>query len=64
MITCYRCAKTIKGQAILTTPPIYEIKLGINFPKAFHPSCYKKAEIKAAKELRIEFNTDEDGLQP
>ena len=51
MITCFHCAKIIKGKAIFTNPPIYLIQLGVDFPKAFHPSCYAKAEQQAEKKL-------------
>ena len=51
--TCYRCAKIIKGETIMHTPPMHLIKLGLDFCKAFHPGCYAKAEKEAAAELRI-----------
>jgi len=37
---------------VLTNPPNLLIKLGIDFPKAFHPNCYEKTEKEAAKELQ------------
>lgn len=52
MTVCYECAKEIKGQAVFTNPPIFLIKMGIDFPKAFHPKCYAKAEEKARLELK------------
>jgi len=51
MNTCYRCAKTIKGAITHTIPPYISISLGIDFPKAFHPACYVKAENDAARAL-------------
>lgn len=52
MLTCYRCAKSIKGKVTLTSPPIVLIRLGLDFQKAFHPACYVKSEKDAEKELR------------
>jgi len=52
MYTCYECGKQIEGQQmIVTNPPIYLIKLGLDFVKTMHKKCYEKAEIKAEKEL-------------
>mgnify|MGYP001209263682 FL=1 len=51
MITCFRCAKIIKGKMVCTNPPVYLIKMGVDFPKSFHPKCYDKAEKEAEKEL-------------
>lgn len=51
--TCYRCAKVIKGQMIRTSPPILLIELGMDFPKTFHPACYKNAEQEAGRELEV-----------
>ena len=52
MYTCYECGKQIKGEKIIiTNPPIYLIKLGIDFVKHMHKKCYNEAEIKAEKEL-------------
>ena len=52
MTVCFSCAKQIKGKAVFTNPPNLLIKLGIDFPKAYHPKCYEKAEREAAKELQ------------
>ena len=52
MITCYRCAKTIKGTVVKHEPPLLSIELGIDSPKSFHPKCYEMAEREACKELR------------
>jgi len=52
ILTCYHCGKIIKGKYVGTNPPIHLIRLGVDFPKAFHPTCYAKAETKASKELR------------
>jgi hypothetical protein len=54
MYTCFRCAKGIKGNAVMTNPPIYAIKLGVDFVKAYHPKCYELDERQAAKALGIE----------
>ena len=54
MVVCYECAKVIKGKAVFTNPPIFMLKLGIDFPKAFHPKCYDKAELKAREELNVQ----------
>lgn len=49
--TCYHCGKQIAGQVTHTVPANISIMLGIDFPKAWHPACYQKAEDAAAKEL-------------
>lgn len=51
-LACYRCGKEIKGKYVFTSPSVLARSLG-DFPKAFHPACYDKAEAEAAKELRI-----------
>ena len=51
MNTCYHCAKIIKGAIKHTIPSNIAISLGIDFPKAFHPACYIKAENDAARAL-------------
>lgn len=51
MHTCYRCAKVIKGKRVHTNPPVLHIKLGIDFPKTFHPICYQIAENEAHKAI-------------
>lgn len=50
--TCYQCGKRIKSkQVVHSNPPLLLISLGIDFPKAYHPSCFKRADAEAAKEL-------------
>ena len=49
--TCYHCGKQIAGQVKHTVPPNISIMLGVDFPKAWHPICYQRAEDAAAKEL-------------
>lgn len=51
-ITCYGCGRIIKGTVIKTNPPNISIRLGIDFPKSFHPTCYALSEVEAAKKLR------------
>jgi len=51
MLTCYECGKQIKGEVLHSDPPLYMIQLGIDFPKAFHPKCYKKAETEAKEAI-------------
>lgn len=51
--TCYRCGKAIKGQMIRTSPPVLLIELRIDFPKAFHPSCYANAEKEVGREMEV-----------
>jgi hypothetical protein len=51
MIVCYRCGKPIKGKMVNQVPSILQIRLGLDFPKSFHPSCYQKTEAEAGKEL-------------
>jgi len=53
MTVCYECGREIKGQAKFTKPRfLYAYLYGIDFPKAFHPKCYQKAEYQAEKELK------------
>ena len=51
MIVCYHCGKAIKSEVIHHIPPILYERMGIDFRKAFHPSCYKKSEENAKREL-------------
>jgi len=52
MKSCYHCGKEIKTKReVVIVPANYLIKAGVDFIKAFHPGCYKKAEQKAKKEL-------------
>jgi hypothetical protein len=61
MYTCYQCAKTITGPVKHTVVCVAAYRTGWNpqtgkavdldFPKAFHPTCYDKAEIMAAQAL-------------
>jgi hypothetical protein len=53
MIVCFECGKEIKGKMVCTNPPILSLRLGIDFPKSFHPKCYDRAEEKARKELEV-----------
>ena len=55
MTTCYECGKEITTKkCIITSPPVYLIKLGVDFSKTNHTKCYHMAEKRAAKELRKE----------
>ena len=55
MTTCYECGKEITTKkCIITSPPVYLIKLGVDFSKTYHTKCYHMAEKRAAKELRKE----------
>jgi hypothetical protein len=51
MYTCYRCAKIIKGPAVMTNPPVVNIRLGLDFVKAFHPKCHERSQSEAAHAL-------------
>lgn len=63
MLTCYYCAKTIKSDAKHTGVvdvarktgwnPIKQRVFDLDFPKAYHQSCYDKAEAEAARLLSI-----------
>jgi len=44
---CYRCNEKIKGEVLHHDPPLFAIRLGTDFKKAFHPSCYKEEEEEA-----------------
>lgn len=50
--TCYHCGKLIRGEVKHTVPANISIMLGLDFPKAWHPGCYKKAEAEAESKLR------------
>ena len=50
-LVCYACEKAIRGTVLRTSPPRYLINLGLDFPRAYHPRCYARAEKLAAKEL-------------
>jgi len=54
MLTCFKCAKIIKGRAVSTNPPRFLIQLGADFPKSFHPKCFvvyqREEDIKIALE--------------
>jgi hypothetical protein len=52
--TCYHCAKLIYpgAQMVRTSVPNVLRGLGIDFPKVYHPKCYRKAEALAAAALR------------
>ena len=52
MITCYRCAKTIKGTVTRHVPSLLAIQIGADFERAYHPACYERDEADAAEELR------------
>ncbi len=47
---CYSCGKEIKGEMVLISPSILQIKLW-DSDKPYHPKCYEKEEIKARREL-------------
>jgi len=51
MITCYRCAKQIKGAVVAYQPSILALQLRVDFAKSFHPACYAAAEKEAARAL-------------
>lgn len=51
-LTCYRCAKVIKGQAVRHVPTILAVQLGADFEKAYHPGCYAKDEAEAEKAVK------------
>ena len=47
MFACWHCGKAIHGKCVHYIPASVYIKLGVDFPKAFHPRC-KKAYDRAA----------------
>lgn len=47
---CYHCGRRIRGQVMHVVPPLIAIHCG-DFPKAYHPVCYERAEAEAEKEL-------------
>jgi hypothetical protein len=51
MLTCYECAKLIRGKAKITRP---HYLLKNDFARAYHEECYELSELKAAKELGIQ----------
>lgn len=50
---CYKCGKQIKGQVLHYVPPTLHTRLGVDFQKAFHPSCYKEWQAEAGRELGL-----------
>jgi hypothetical protein len=75
---CYRCASVILGPGVLTAPPHYLVRSGVEFPRAYHAGCYAESEAEAARELRgvvferqlterglnVEFNFSWQGRRP
>ena len=51
-IACFGCGKEIKGERIVQQPTNLSKLVG-DFDKSYHPSCYKKSEEAAAKELGV-----------
>ena len=58
MLTCFRCAKIIKGEVLHHVPPLYLSQLGLDFHRAYHPGCYKAEEVEAATELQASCNDE------
>ena len=52
MKCCYECGKAIKGRGVFTNPPLYLIRLKLDFPKAYHEKCYREIEKKAKIEFK------------
>jgi hypothetical protein len=49
---CYQCGKVIAGKGILTNPPLYLVRIGVEFSKAYHARCFDVAEAEAARVLK------------
>lgn len=45
MKTCAHCGKVIKGKYVVYSPTVFEIILGTDSEKTFHPACFKKSGI-------------------
>ena len=50
-IACFHCGKEIKKNIVRTSPSILAQRLGLDFPKSFHPRCYFKHESIISKEF-------------
>ena len=51
-LSCYECGKAIKGKAVHIVPSNLAISLGKDFPRSYHPACYRKLGREASKALR------------
>lgn len=51
-VACWQCGKVIKGKRIYHDPPLFMLRLGLDFAKAFHPRCYVAEEEESSRELR------------
>jgi len=50
-VSCYECGKAIKGKAVHVVPSNLSISLGTDFPRSYHPACYRKLGKEAEKIL-------------
>lgn len=48
-MVCYHCGRGIRGAVTRINPPRF-LK---DFPKAYHPDCYRRGEQVALRELRV-----------
>ena len=48
VIGCYHCGKIVRGEVIHHVPSILSERLGCDFARAYHPACYREAEILAS----------------
>lgn len=53
-IACFHCGRAIRGEAMHVIPTLLAVRVAGDFPKAYHPACYAKAEEAAGFELRRE----------
>lgn len=51
MYACFYCGRAIRRTVVHYNPPILAIRLGADFPRAYHPACYERAEREAGREL-------------
>ena len=42
-LACYACGKVITGKVVHIVPPNIAIQLGKDFPRSYHPACYRRA---------------------
>ena len=55
--TCHYCGKLIEGGTVHTVPTNIQILLGIDSVKAWHPACYRKAEVEVEAEAEAKLRS-------
>jgi hypothetical protein len=56
--TCFHCARLIKQKVcIVHVPPLYLVKMGLDFERAYHKRCWEKSETLAKEDLERDHPT-------